>query len=73
MMDRSDLSNWLRAIWWWRVSRHWRKDKMLMWIAWKVPRPIALWCFIRVYACTGDAPGEDYGRAYAAWEKGAGR
>lgn len=41
-------------------------------IAWLLPRRIALWTFIRVYAAGGDI-GPDYERCYKAWEAGAGR
>ena len=39
-----------------------------MWIAWHLPRKVALWAFIRVYAKDGEAPGPDYKRIYDAWE-----
>ena len=38
-------------------------------LAWMLPRKIAWWALIRVYAQTGDAPGPEYGRVYEAWEK----
>jgi len=41
-----------------------------MFIAWKLPRRVALWTFIRVYAFDGEAPGPEYERVYKAWEKG---
>lgn len=44
-----------------------------MWIAWALPRRIALWAFIRVYACDGQAPGPEYVRVYEAWEQGRGK
>jgi hypothetical protein len=44
-----------------------------IWIAWLLPRQIALWTFIRVYAADGQSPGPDYERVYKAWEAGAGR
>jgi hypothetical protein len=37
-----------------------------------LPRKIALFAFIRVYAGMGDC-GPDYKRAYDAWEQGHGR
>jgi hypothetical protein len=39
-----------------------------MWVAWRLPRRIALWAFIRVYALDGQAPGPEYTRIYNAWE-----
>ena len=49
---------------WW----HWVCQQTPMWIAWKLPRKVALWAFIRVYAKDGSAPGPEYERAYKAWE-----
>ena len=43
-------------------------DKLPMWVAWMLPRKVALWAFIRVYALDGNCPGEEYRRVYAAWE-----
>jgi hypothetical protein len=40
-----------------------------MFIAWRVPRRIALWTFIRVYAEGEQSPGPEYVRVYNAWEK----
>jgi len=40
-----------------------------MWIAWRLPRRIALWAFIRVYAADGQSPGPDYERVYKHWER----
>jgi len=44
-----------------------------MFIAWSLPRRVALWTFIRVYAADGGNPGPDYERVYKAWEAGAGK
>jgi len=46
-----------------------------MWVAWALPRRIALWAFIRVViSASGDSPSEiTYDSAYKAWENGAGR
>lgn len=44
-----------------------------MFIAWALPRRIALWTFIRVYAADGEAPGPEYSRVYKAWERGEGK
>ena len=67
--------NYLKfRLWWFRASiLRWWTDTLPMKCAWLLPRRVALWAFIRVYACTGDGPGPDYSRAYDAWEKGAGR
>lgn len=55
---------------WW----YWfRTTSFPMWVAWHIPRGLALWVFVRVYCADGQAPGEDYVRVYRAWEAGAGR
>ncbi len=61
---------WGPRDWWF-----WFKDEGLpLWIAWKLPRRVALWAFIRVTAATGENPSEiTYESAYKAWEAGAGR
>lgn len=64
---------WIRREWWWRVSRHCRRDDVERRIAMRLPRNIALWCFIRVYAAGVDSPGPDYAQIYDAWVNGAGR
>lgn len=57
-----------RAWWFW-----WTTEGLPMAIAWALPRRVALWAFVRVYAADGEAPGPEYERAYKAWEAGAGR
>lgn len=44
-----------------------------MFVAWSLPRRIALWTFIRVYAADGQGPGDEYSRVYKAWESGQGK
>lgn len=59
----------VRAWWYWFTT-----EGFPMWLAWALPRKIALWCFIRVMAATGDSPDQiTYESAYKAWEAGAGR
>lgn len=41
-------------------------------IAWNIPRKVALFCFVRVYSAIGDL-GEDYETAYKNWESGIGK
>ena len=54
---------WGPKAWW-----DWFKNEGFpMWIAWRIPKNIALWTFIRVYSKDGLAPGEDYSRVYNAW------
>jgi hypothetical protein len=60
----------------WFRFRLWRREtgERIRWrVAWLVPRSIALLCFVRVHSASGDAPGDEYSRAYRAFEKGAGR
>lgn len=57
-----------RAWWFW-----FKNEAFPMWCAWRVPRYIALWVFIRVYCADGCSPGPDYERVYKAWEAGEGR
>lgn len=61
---------WGIRAWW-----HWFSDQGFpMFVAWSLPRRIALWAFIRVMAATGQAPDDiTYESAYKAWEAGAGR
>lgn len=60
--------------WWWNVSRRFERDRIARRIAWLLPRRIALWAFIRVYAASHrEAPGPEYIRAHNEWQKGAGR
>lgn len=58
-----------RAWWFW-----FRNEGFPVFIAWSLPRRIALWTFIRVYAAAGgESPGPEYERVCKAWERGAGR
>ncbi len=58
----------VRAWWYW-----FRNEGFPIWFARALPRRLALWVFIRVYACDGEAPGPEYSRVYKAWEAGAGK
>lgn len=59
---------WARGFgprYWW----HWfHTEAFPMWIAWKLPRRIAMWTFIRVYAADGQSPGEEYTRVCNFWD-----
>jgi hypothetical protein len=55
--------------WYWHITR--RREQMFLWFIWKIPRHIALWCFIRVHAA-GEAHWS-YEQAYGHWENGGGR
>lgn len=56
---------WGPRAWWFWFST----EGLPMWIAWKLPKRIALWAFIRVYAKDGQSPGPEYERVYNAWEQ----
>jgi len=57
---------WGPRAWWFWFST----EGFPMWIAWKLPKRIALWTFIRVYAADGQGPGPEYKRVYDFWESG---
>lgn len=52
----------IKAWWYWFVH-----EGFPMWIAWKLPKRVALWTFIRVYTKDGQSPGPEYIRVYDAW------
>lgn len=33
-----------------------KKHKFYLWLAWKIPPGLALWCYIRVVSLSGDVP-----------------
>lgn len=49
---------------WWYWFRH---QGFPLWVARRLPKRIALWTFIRVYAHGVDSPGPEYAQAYDAW------
>ena len=55
---------------WWYGFIH---EKLPMAFAWALPRAIAYWAFIRVYAADGEGPGTEFDRVCKAWENGKGR
>jgi hypothetical protein len=65
---RIRISEW----WWWHAGRHLEADAICRRVAFWLPRRLALWAFIRVYAAWGEC-GPDYPEVYSAWENGAGR
>jgi len=60
---------WGPRDWWFWFTR----TAVPMWIAWRIPRYIAMWVFIRVYSCDGCSPGPEYTRVMQAWDRGEGR
>lgn len=67
-MWRLWTKGWGPRAWW-----SWVVEQVPMRLAWLLPRRVALWAFIRVYACDGHGPGEEYRRVCDAWERGEGR
>jgi hypothetical protein len=61
----------------WFCIRLWfreRPEKIAWWLAYKLPRKVALMAFVRVCAGTGENPDDiTYAKSYKAWEAGAGR
>lgn len=49
---------------WW----HWFKEQVPMKLAFCLPRRVAYWAFIRVYARDGNAPGPEFKRVCDRWE-----
>jgi hypothetical protein len=54
--------------WTYPIQRWWRDWPMR--IAFWLPRSVALWAFVRVYAADGLEPGPDYVAKYRFWEAG---
>lgn len=60
----------------WGVRAWWRwftTQGFPVWLAWRLPRWLAYWAYIRVYAAGNDGASEEYARTAKAWEAGAGR
>ncbi len=66
MMWRLWTRGWGPRAWWYWFST----EGLPMWIAWRLPRRLAMWTFIRVYSADGASPGPEYTRVYHAWERG---
>jgi len=39
-------------------------EKIALWIAFRLPKRVVLWCFIRVHSLSGEAPCDGYKKAY---------
>lgn len=63
-MWRLWTNGWFLSGWW-----YWVKDITPMKIAWWLPRKIAYWAFIRVYAFGVDSPSREFAQICDAWEK----
>lgn len=47
------------------------KEKICWWIAYRLPKRVALYAFVRVHSLTMEAPEHDgeYSRAFKLWQK----
>lgn len=52
----------------WYGPHDWLRERLPWWIAFHLPRKVALFAFVRVYGVIGEC-GPDYARVYAAWER----
>ena len=60
---------------WWYCVRLWFRglpEKIAWWLAYQLPRRVAILAFVRVYAVLGKC-GPDYDQAYRRFEAGEGR
>jgi hypothetical protein len=47
----SEQAGWLRRQRWeLRYRRHTWPDKLARWVAWRLPRHLVMWCYVRVVA-----------------------
>lgn len=57
---------------WWFNVRLWKAEtteKAVRWLAWALPRDVALWCFVRVCAASGlEHDAIAFEKVYKAWE-----
>ncbi len=51
--------------------RHWVEETLPWWIAYRLPRRVALFALVRVYAVLGTC-GPDYRAVYERWVSGDG-
>jgi len=70
-----DIRRWSLRYRWWvlRLWLHGLPDRLCWHLAYWLPRRVALFAFVRVYASTGDGPGPEYERIYRTWTMGRGR
>ena len=59
---------WFRIRLWCRT----RPEKIAWWLAWKLPRRVALYAFVRVYGVLGEC-GPDYEPVYTRFVRGEGK
>lgn len=73
-MKRIDWGyRWWILTWLWpHQARYWFRERLPFRLAWWLPRKVAYFAFIRVYAVLGEC-GDEYIAACRAWEAGQGR
>lgn len=57
----------------WGVRDWWqwvRREGLPLWIAFRLPRRVVYWAYIRVSASATDSPGTEFDLACKAWERG---
>lgn len=69
-----DILESIKFQWFWNRAKvkYFFKESLPWFIAWKIPRKVALFAFVRVYS-TLDSFSSDYERAYHNWDSGRGR
>jgi hypothetical protein len=76
-----ELKGWRLWLWWWSPRMVWMRfkygtgEKILRWLAWRVPRKLVYWCGIRMFAhgtqgrwSESEAPSLTISNALCRWE-----
>lgn len=55
----------------WRYEIHRRHERALIWLAWKLPRSLVMWCYIRVVTSgeDGDPSAQNVMEPLKRWEE----
>ena len=53
----------------WRIQYFWHRlpEELCIWLAWKMPRMLAYWAFVRVHVEGKDSPGTEFNEVATAW------
>lgn len=62
---------WWHCYFWPRLRFNETRDKFYRWLAWKLPRQLAMWAYVRVYtyATPNIGPSEEYAIVATCWEQ----
>ncbi len=63
-MWRLWTKGWYFSGWW-----YWFKEQVPMQLAWWLPKKVAYWAFIRVYAKSGNGPGPEFKQICDEWNR----